>query len=448
VKRKLQIFIALCIFGYTASAQRELTLFNMNNVFQGTYVNPTLVPEQKVSIGLPILSSIYAGVQVPFVARDFVTKTDTGYAYSAEKAISKMDKKYSPFAIRNSVDLFHLRFKARNLYISLSSSVITDFRLNVPKDAFSFIWNGNAQYIGSAANLDNTSINAMQYTEYALGFTRSKDNGKLRYGVRIKMLQGLNNIYTEKSINSIAGDPAYYQQTITADVLTRSSSVIPYDDTTDYDIVKAMQSFKNIGWGVDLGIAYTPIRRLTFTGVVNNLGAITWQTNTKSHSVKGTYTFDGIQLDSLVGNESLGLGSIVDNLTSSFNVQNETSAKYKTKLTPNVYLSGAYDLGRNTKIALTGYTEIYKGIRPSASLALVQRAGRMMNFVISYNVHKNSYNNLGFGFMFKPGAVQYYIVGDNIPFNYLNTNNYNIRTGINLVFGKTRKPELQSHNEE
>jgi len=450
VKSNFLIFVFSCLSISSLIAQHELTLFNMNNVFQASYVNPTLVPENKVSIGLPGISSVSLGLYAPFVARDILVSNDGGntYSYSASKIISKMTPDRNPYGIKNSIDLFHLRFKVRNLYVSLNSSVISDTRINIPKDAFSFLWDGNAQYLGSAAKLDNTSLNATQYTEYAIGFTRAKDNGKLRYGVRLKLLQGLNNFYTERSINQIAGDPSYYQQTISADIITRSASVLNYDNSNDMDITKSMSNFSNLGWGADVGITYLPTRKLSFTAVVNNLGAITWKTNTKSHTINGTYTFEGIQLDSLVASESLGVSSIVDGLTNAFNVQESPSSSYKTKLTPNVFLSTAYSLGRNTKISLTGFTELQNGLRPAGSIAFIQRAGRVLNFLVSYNVHKDSYNNMGFGLMFKPGAVQFYIVGDHIPFNYLNTNNYNIRTGINLVFGKTRKPEMQTHNEE
>ncbi len=95
---------------------------------------------------------------------------------------------------------------------------------------------------------------------------------------------------------------------------------------------------------------------------------------------------------------------------------------------------------------MTGYSEFYYGLKPAGSVAFIQRAGRILNFVVSYNVRKNSYNNIGLGLMIKPGPFQFYLTGDNMAamLNPFNTNNFSIRTGMNLVFVKARKPEMES----
>jgi hypothetical protein len=204
-----------------------------------------------------------------------------------------------------------------------------------------------------------------------------------------------------------------------------------------------------MGYGIDLGLTWKPTRKLAISGAVNNLGFINWKTNAKSYTIDGTYKFSGINLDSLISNGEIVLQSYLDSLKNRFGLKEQAVSSYRTYLTPSIYVSVSYALGRNTKIALTGYGEIYYGLRPAASVAFIQRAGRVLNFVVSYNIRKNSYNNVGLGIMFKPGPIQYYIVGDNLlPLNPFNSNNLFIRTGINLVFGKAKKPEMQTHNED
>jgi hypothetical protein len=449
VKKKLVLFLFLCSHGFNLFSQHELTLYHMNNVFQGSYVNPSLIPENKVSIGLPGISSVYTSTYFsPFVANDLKQKTGNTVVLSMDKAISKMSR-YNNYLNQNiSVDLFSLRVKVRNLYISLSASNITNLRLNVPKDLFSLVWYGNAQYAGNSVDLKNIGINATQYNEYALGIARGRDGGKFTYGIRLKLLQGLNNFYTQKSSGTVAIDNEFYKHTLSADMVAHSASVIPYD-SKDIDYLKAAENFKNLGGAVDLGLSYSPNKKWTISGSANNIGAIVWHTNAKTYSVNGTYQFSGINLDSLIANGQVDSKAILDSLKSSFQLKEESTSKYKTPLTPQFYVSVAYNLGRNTKIALTGYSEFYKGIRPAGSVAFIQRAGRVLNVVLTYNVRKNSYNNMGIGLMIKPGPFQFYIVGDNIVvLNPFNTNNFNLRTGMNLVFGKTRKPEMQTHNEE
>ncbi len=450
MKKKLFIFLFLTAPGILSFGQHEMTLFNMNNVFQSTYVNPSAVPEQKVSIGLPGLSSIQSGIYFsPFVPKDVkVVKTsDSTYGINLDKAISKMAKNNNYLNSHTSVDLFSLRFKVRNVYVSLNATNITDVRFNFPQDLFSLIWYGNAQYTGSAVNLKNVAVDATQYNEYAVGFTRAKDGGKFRYGVRLKFLQGLNNFHTSSSNGSIAVDNQFYTNTISANLHANSASVIPYDSPNNIDYTKALTNFQNIGGAIDLGMSYSPNKKWTFTGAVNNLGFITWKTNAKSHSVDGTYQFSGVSLDS-INKGGVTLSSYTNSLTSAIHYQENSVTKYRTALTSSFYLSASYSLGRNTKLAVTGYGEFYYGLRPAGSVALIQRAGRVLNLVFSYNARKNSYNNMGFGLMIKPGPFQIYVVGDNmLILNPFNSNNFTVRTGVNLVFGKTRKPEMQTHKE-
>jgi hypothetical protein len=449
VKKKLFIFLILASTSVATFGQHEMTLFHMNNVFQSTYVNPTSIPEQKVSIGLPGISSLMSGVYLsPFVANDVKAQNSDGsYSINLDRAISKMSKNNNYLNTGVGIDLFSLRFKARNLYFSLNATNVTNIRFNFPKDLFSLAWYGNAQYVGSSVDLKNLGISAMQYNEYALGIARSKDGGKFRYGVRLKFLQGLNNFYTSKSEGSIAIDDKFYTHTLSANMQAYSSSVIPYD-SNNIDFVKAMTNFSNKGYGIDLGVSYSPNKKWAFTGALNNLGVITWTTNAKSYNINGTYEFKGLNLNDAINN-GVSFDEYADTLKKTFDVKEKSVDKYKTKLTPSAYLAAAYSLGKSTKIAVTGYADFYFGIRPAASVAFIQRAGRILNFVISYNVRKNSYNNMGFGLMLKPGPFQIYVVGDNmLVLNPFNTNNFTVRTGMNLVFGKTRKPEMQTHNEE
>ena len=449
MKKNLLFFLFLSTLTLKSFGQQELTLFHMNNVMQASYINPSLIPENKVSIGLPALSSIAAGVYFsPFVANDLKNTSGNTTTLSMDKAISKMSRYNNYLYTGTNVDLFSLRFKARNLYISLNATNVTTIRVNLPQDLFKLVWDGTSQFVGSSANFHNLGVNVNQYNEYALGLARSKDGGKFRYGIRLKLLQGLNNFNTDRSDGQIAIDNSYYQYNLSANAMAHSASVIPYNNN-NIDYLKALTNFKNLGYGIDLAMSYSPNKKWSFTGTANNLGAIFWQTNAQSYNINGNYQFSGLNLNNIISSGTVNSNTYTDSLKNQFSVKQQSVAKYKTVLTPSMYLSVSYSLGRNTKIALTGYSEFYKGPRPAGSFAFIQRAGRVLNIVLTYNVRKYSYNNMGIGLMIKPGPFQFYVVGDNIAvLNPFNTNNFNIRTGMNLVFGKTRKPEMQTHNEE
>jgi hypothetical protein len=445
-----------------AHAQQELTLFHMNNLVQASYINPTAMPEFKISIGLPIISSVYTSLgNSSFRLNDLkanLNKSDSTI-YNFDKLMSKLDKNKNYLYTHQQVDLFSLRFRHRWWFITLNATQKFDVRFNYTKD-FLNLHTGNASYIGNEANFDNVSLNAMNYTEYAIGIMRAKDGSKFRYGVRGKFLMGQDNIYMPDGKKRYSVNGEYYQQQIDADFVINTNSFFNtdsrnYDSTMADKIEKfetdAAQKYfwnnKNTGLAMDLGVTYLLNKRTSFTAALNNLGYINWRSHAVNYKIDGSYNFNGIDVQNL-GNSAIELDKIVDTLEKRFEpVRSENS--YRTRLYPQLYLSAQYKLGRSTQLSGTFFSEFNQGIRPAISAGLHQRLGRVINLMVSYSALRKSYNNLGIGFLFKPGPFQFYLVSDNVLAlaNPFNANFFNLRAGMNLVFVKVRNPEAPSHNE-
>ncbi|HPI45239.1 MAG TPA: hypothetical protein PLH91_08410, partial [Tenuifilaceae bacterium] len=77
------------------------------------------------------------------------------------------------------------------------------------------------------------------------------------------------------------------------------------------------------------------------------------------------------------------------------------------------------------------------------TFGLQQGIGRWFNIIATASLNQRSFNNLGFGFMIKPGPTQIFIVADNLypAINPLYTTNANFRFGMNWVFGRVKQPE-------
>ena len=454
MNKKLYFLIILFLIQhFTLQAQHELTLFHMNNVFQSTYVNPTSVPEHAVSIGLPGLSSVYAGGvnSSGWVLNDLKTKTSQGKdTLTTTNLINKLDKENNYTYASASVDLFSLRFKVKNIFISLNATDIFNSRFTYTQDLITIAAKGNAPFIGSTVDLNNVAVNSTHYREYGLGFTRAKDGGKFIYGARVKLLQGFENITTDRSNSSVTINDRIYEQQYNSDVSVNTSGMFNDPSNPKFDVMKYETNFKNLGWGLDLGATYFITKKLSVTAAINNIGAIYWQKDTKSYSTSGQYQFNGVNLGNLLAHrDSFSVNVYTDSLKKALAVKETSGQKYTSTLSPQLYLSVGYQLARNTKLAATFYTDFYQGMHPVGSFALTQRVGRVLNVLATYTIRKNSYTNVGFGLMIKPGPFQLYLVGDNIiaALNPYNANNFNLRVGCNLVFGKIKKPDFQSHNE-
>lgn len=444
------MFMITSVYG-----QQELTLFHMNNIVQSSYINPTAIPEFQLSIGLPGISSVYGSVwNSPFRANDLKQKVGDSVEFTVDKALSKMSKNKNYFRSDAAVDLFSLRFKVRNLYFTLNATEKVNMRFTYPKDFISLLVKGNAQFIGAEGNFDGIALNAMHYREYGFGITRHKQGAKWTYGGRVKVLFGMEDISFSQSKAKLSVNGDYYQNKLDAQLTVNTTSMFN-PDAADYDTsytdadVQDYYTFNtdNMGLAMDAGVTYELNKKLSFTGALNNLGYIKWNSFTTNYKVDGEYEFAGISVTE-IGKDSVDADDFLDSLEKSFEPTKSNNA-YTTRLAPQVFLSAQYKLGRNTQLSGTLYTEFYKGVRPAVSVAISQRAGRILNLIASYSVFKNSYNNLGFGFMFKPGPFQLYVVGDNMLAlaNPFNANYFNVRAGMNLVFVKARKPEAPSHNE-
>ena len=109
--RKLRSLIVLMLVGFNLLAQSELTLPLFENVFQSSYLKPTVRPEHTISIGLP-------GIYVQGINNGFVPKSVT----YIENDSTRLDPTLIPNELLNTnmiftnadIDLFHLRLRIYN----------------------------------------------------------------------------------------------------------------------------------------------------------------------------------------------------------------------------------------------------------------------------------------------------------------------------------------------
>jgi hypothetical protein len=456
--KKLLLYIAL-FSAMQLMGQQELTLFHMNNVMQSSYVNPTAMPEFKISIGLPVVSSVYGSVwNSAFSAnhlKEGLNKSDSTI-YGFDAIMERLDEKNNYIKTQVAVDLFSLRFRHRWWFVTLNATQRVDFRFSYNRDFFA-LHNGNGQFINGEANLDNVSLNATNYREYGIGLMRHKDGKKFSYGIRGKVLFGMDNINMAPGRKRWGVSNDIYQNNFEADFVVNTSSMANMDysaydssvvDDFGNNITKYAMNTQNMGLGLDLGASYKLNKKLSVTAAVNNLvGFINWNANTVNYTVNGSFNYAGLNISDL-GTDSFDIETVADSLQETFKPVKSENA-YRTRIAPQVFLSVQYKLGRNTSLSGTLFSEFYQGIRPAVSVALSQRAGRVLNLIASYSAFKRSMNNFGLGVMVKPGPFQIYVVGDNILglANPFDKNFFNVRAGMNLVFVKIRKPEAPSHNE-
>jgi hypothetical protein len=461
---KKYLLIASALFVTNISfGQNELTFPLLENVLQSAYINPAHVPEHKLSIGLPGISSVYVGAtNTGFSINQATTKTSEGRLVKTNDLPGLLKRENYLYTSLN-VDLFSVRVKVRHFFWSFNVTEKFINRISYPQDLVTLAVKGNQPFIGSEVSFANAGMNTTHFREYGLGVV--KQYKKFIIGARVKYLQGLSNIYfktKDLSLKTGTADENYALE-VSSDA-TVFTSGIP-DGEFDSDMLKSyLNNTKNPGMGLDLGFTYKLSRKIVVAGAINNIGFIAWRDNIKNYNVKGGSKFRGADLgrdllnakDSSDAWESVGR-KYLDSLENSFEYT-ETSQKYTNALIPQLYLTGKYMFSHKTHLALTFYLEKYIAFRPAFNLALYQEVGRWLNVVGSYSIQYGQFNNFGLGVVIKPPAlpIQFYLCGDQLINTYttpedsfmpmpLSSKAFNIRTGINLVFGSVKLHDKQPY---
>lgn len=445
--KQLIYITLLMVIGSGVKAQSELTLPFMRDIFQASYINPTVLPEHTVSIGLPGTSFYGQFISNGFVPNNIMQFRNDTMRINAQDLLADLKDKNMLFAGEN-VDIFHLRTKVQNGYYWFAIRQNLNVTLYYPKDFFGLALQGNGAYIGSKIDLSDLKINATLYNEYTFGMM--KEYPRWAFGGRISLLQGLSNVRFDPKVLNVQIDDDMYGHVGHADAKLYTAG-IPKDREGDpsFDHVDGnwasnyFSNFKNKGLALSGGATYKYDDKTKFSFSFYDLGFITWKDSVQTYTLKGTTDFDGFDVmsDWLYGND-VDVDSIIEKMEDDF-TRDTVYTKYRTWLNPKFNLTASYDIFRRTTVGFS-FTGVYnKKLYPAFTLGLQQGIGRFFNIIGTLSLNQRSFNNLGLGLMVKPGPVQIFFIADNLypAINPLYTTNVNFRFGMNWVFGRVKQPE-------
>lgn len=460
MKNILTIIVAATAFCSTTYAQTEFSMNMMEHVFQSTYVNPTAKPDHKVSIGLPGLSSIYlSAASTPARFSEIYTRVGNENRYDLMKIAGLLNKE-SLLHFGTSVDLFHIRVKCRNTFLSFNIRTVAENYVGLPSSMGDILTLSNVskidadKYKTKTWDLNGLDANSTAYNEYAFGLSTFQK--KFVYSIRLKYLQGLANVSLETENSTVAFNDDLELEAKGKITMTTSS---PAADTSlkvpgDYKAENAIFNFRNMGFGADLGISYLYNSKLTFSFAANNLGFINWRTNPISFESTASTSFKGFDVvNPLINGEKVNT-----DLDNQFKLKKSTKDSYTSYLVPTFYFTTKYNFTPRFSVSGTVQAQKFNVVRIGLSAGAQLKLSRV--FSLTGNViYQYAALNFGAGFVFKPGPVQLYIAIDHLPSRIIDlqkngSNNgyvpdikqFNLRWGINLVFGREQVPQAQPLN--
>ncbi|MDX2189078.1 MAG: DUF5723 family protein [Bacteroidota bacterium] len=459
-------FILFIFVAISNSFAQEFVMQGMQHVYQSSYSNPAAIPDQKVSFSVVTGSILQGSLISPITIKDLTAdgKSEINQK-SLERALSSSN---NLFGITNSFELMHVRAKFKTTYISFDINSILNFYMFLPKDLSKLTsGNINPDFTGRTIDLSSFGLSFMHYNQYALGFAR--EGKKLNIGVRAKFLQGLANANIDaKSAKLDFSDPRnMYDISLNAEGTFQTSTAnFTTGDNAGSALAKYYGNMNNLGFATDLGLTYKITKGLHVNLSANNIGFITWRSNTNTYDLSsGTIKFGGIDIGrQLFAGNTLAGNNITDSISKKLTPKSNSNQAYTTFLIPNFYLSGRYYITPRVDMSLTLFAMNYRKLFFGGSVGAQVKLGRI--FSLSGNV-SYMYSSLmtGAGLMVKLACFQFYGALDNIYLSGAPLSNdssnpasniyipvdqrmVNIRTGMNWVFGRNALNQKQPFDKD
>jgi len=431
------LFFFLAVSTYITSAQQGIGLHFMNTVAQSNLTNPGQFNKYRINVSLPSVQVGY--FNSAFRLSDIYEVEGNTMFFDFSTAIDQMDDLNNTLQFGTQVDPLAISLQFGKIQVGVSYGLKGQANLVYPKGLFQFIWYGN-EGVDSEVLPFGPKIDMQTYHEIGVNFAYQV-NDQLSVGTRVRALNGIFALHTERSTIELLTDQEEYSLTARTDYNIKGSGVSfdPFEINAD----DALANFfgGNSGFAVDFGATYQVTDKLEIQASIIDLGFIQWDQDLHEASSEGSLEIEAYDLAALI-NDGEEDGDLIDTLKQIFNfeVTNGASA-FRTNLGAKTYLSATYEPIKNLFVGGLFYGEQTRGgFSPAAALSINKVFGHIFSIGGVYTARENSFANLGLNTSLRLGGFQLFGTVDNVV-DLTRGNYYNLRMGINLAFGKP-KPVL------
>lgn len=427
------------------SAQEELMLHSLPDVWHSTSTNPAFFPQnKKFIVGLPGIG-LDAAHSGDITYRDVFVKQGDKTIIDFGNVIDRLDFTNEAYFDQRT-EIINLGIRLPGKFM-LQAGYANRLSGNIvyPKALPELLWNGNGPYIGQTLDIA-LQADVADWNEWSVGL--AKKIGPVTIGARGKLLSGVSSLISDPNhiSASVYTSPDIYQLSLHTDYGFHSASIISSIDTSDlgFDIkqgdLKRKLFSKNMGAAFDIGVQFDVNDRITLDASLLDLGgSIHWDSKANYFLSQGDYSYDGQTFpgtDIINGTDSLSFNDKLDTLNDIFNFQ-KTADEFRTTLPLRGYLGASFKLGNRWVFGLSAYFTHREDADNTFSLGGSAR-WKPLNWLslgAMYSVNRRSAANLGLHLMLKPGPVQVYFASDNLlnAFSVKNSPAVNLRAGIALL---------------
>lgn len=437
----IALLIASCCL--PAFGQGETSPIFLPRTLQSNILNPAMNDGSKVAIGLPStnLMLVHDGFTFNDLVQPVPGQPDSSYL-AIDQFVSQLGEN-GTFKAEARADWLSLAIGGKRVRIlaGISNRSLSEF--SYPVDLLRLAWNGNAPYLDETLELA-PAFRTMNWLEAGVG-AQVGIGKRITVAGRVKYLGGL--LYASSTSSQADMTTASDGYDITFDVDYQVEMSWPGVSQINWASLESIQNSQpqinvtglgnNRGIGGDLGITFRPTSTIEIGASALDLGQIVWRDNTTTLSVKGDFTFSGINVSPFFKGDSVGVTALADSLLSGFSFL-ENDEPIRTALPTRYVIHGAWEPLNWLRLQTAIQAQQFLG-RPDLSWALGAqlKAGKWLDFGASYMYRPDARSLIGVQSSLKLGPVVLYAMSDHAIslLDWKNSRMIHVRFGMNFQIG-------------
>jgi len=354
---------------------------------------------------------------------------------------------------------FGFRYNANYWTFTLTHKLNLDGM--IPSGLIKVLLNSHDFNVGSHLYLADSYLNSQQFTEGALGYSRAVSD-RFTFGAKLKLLYGHHRAAINLSENSVIYTNAAGVNAI-AGIRIDKTAPLHFDDRLSLSKPTSLVDYlkpSGAGAAIDFGIEWKPIKPVSFSLAVTNLGMMYWKSRQRIDYLL-YYLFDKTKSDDWLaqhpGFTAVPTDSILNEFRNHFTVNRTVLPSLRSYLTPTVNASLEIDIIKQWLSLGVLYRTSYSNrrINEDITAAVNFRPANWMNLSLTYSVLEGKGSNFGLGTGARFGGVNLFLSADYVPVRYgvirareyvsqlpdipvpvgYDTDRFSVSAGINLVFG-------------
>ncbi len=435
-KSVIVILLLTCIL--SVKAQTSVSFQHLGNAtFQNNLINPSLIPDGKWFIGLPVLSGVHVNVNNKVSYNETFTKEGDRNIVDVRGKILPELQKQNMLSTKVDINLLHIGYKLDSgplLSFTINERVEGDFLYS--EQLVDYVFGaGNIDYLNTDTKISKVSLLASHFREFGLGLA-APVNDQLTVGIRGKYLVGFSNVSTPGNAKAdLRSDGEAFQINANwenAQFRTSGLNILQTQNGfSSSDLSSHLIMNGNKGLALDLGGTYKLNRYYTLTGSILDIGFINWKEDIDNEVLADTsFRYNGVNLEALGDIRQ----TLEDSLFSKFETDPNTDA-YRAWLPITAQGSWIYHYSQKTDFYVTvGSRYIQRQFKMLYGGGVTQKFGKVFTGSLSVTKLPQQFFNVGAAIAVKGGPVQMYMAADQvINFSVTDAKAFDFRFGINFA---------------